>query len=167
MRTLYAVLGFAAPTAFVLVMIGYIGNSTPVLAIPFPPCNNCSIHGDGTGTMTAPDPSQVFLCHCAGCHANISFDASQIDKKSVSGKLTLVVDTDDAGPHTILGDINAGKITEKQFVLKGVITDTENPDGIGMHFTINGQVGKGTINYSEDDGMTGTFTGTVLVTTTT
>lgn len=165
-----ATLGVGITTIAVLMIIGFGNIASPVYAIPIPPCSNCSIDADGTGKMTAPDPSEAYLCHCDLCHADITFDASQSDKKSVFGKLTLVADIqpdnegNPGGLHTILGDINSGKITEKNFTLKGVITDTQNPDGIGMHFTINGQVGKDRINYSEDDGMTGTFTGNIIVT---
>jgi hypothetical protein len=165
-------LAAAFSTLSLLLLVGDGNIASPVYAISLPTCHLCSIHADGIGAMTAPDPSQAYLCHCDECHADISFDALQIEKNFAIGKLTLIADIqpdnegNPGGLHTILGDINSGKITEKSFVLKGVITDTQNPDGIGMHFTINGQVGKGTINYSEDDGMTGTFTGNIIVTKT-
>jgi len=150
-------------TIAILLLIGFGNTTTPAYAI-IPTCHLCSIHADGAGTMTMPDDTTLIPCHCDNCHTDISFDAIQNDKNSAFGKLTLLINTDDAGLHTVLGDITAGKITEKSFVLKGVITDTQSPEGIGMHFTINGQVGKGTINFNADDGTEGTFTGIVVVT---
>jgi len=159
-----ATLAVGIMTIAVLMIVGFGNVGTPVYASPLPTCHLCSIHADGTGTMTVPDDTILIPCHCDGCHADITFDATQNDKNSAFGKLTLIINTDDAGPHTVLGDINSGKITEKSFVLKGVITDTQSPEGIGMHFTINGQVGKGTINFQTDDGSEATFTGNIIVT---
>jgi len=138
--------------------------ASQAFAIPLPTCQNCSIHGVGTGTLTIPDDvaAQIPIPSCHECAADITFDATQNGKNSAFGKLT--VSYLPGRLDVIDGVINFARINDKTFTLKGEII---GPSIAGPQpFTLTGKVGESVpITFEWDpSGVVGSFTGIVTVT---